>query len=185
VDLRAFLRGRRNLAGVYEKAFAKWKTNDTTNGGGDGAGSERGLEYDNMTGRYAEFVETEVLPQVEKQYNEKLTKDPDGRATMGNSSGGSCALIMGWFITWFVRFATLDRYTSIDPVSRSRCASVISILRARLYRSRRNNHWRHSFLLRCLAGSRTVPGWGSKMARRRSHGEQRWAWRQRQIRDGL
>src|ERR1051325_10300062 len=62
------------------------------NGGGDGAGSERGLEYDNMTGRYAEFVEKEVLPLVEKQYNVKLTKDPEGRATMGNSSGGSCAL---------------------------------------------------------------------------------------------
>jgi hypothetical protein len=49
------------------------------NGGGDAAGSERGLEYDNMTGRYAEFVEKEVLPLVEKQYNVKLTKDPEGR----------------------------------------------------------------------------------------------------------
>src|SRR5207249_7295324 len=67
------------------------------NGGGDAAGSERGLEYDNMTGRYAEFVEKEVLPLVEKQYNVKLTKDPEGRATMGNSSGGSCALIMAWY----------------------------------------------------------------------------------------
>ena len=27
----------------------------------------------------------------------KLTKDPDGRATMGGSSGGSCALIMAWY----------------------------------------------------------------------------------------
>ena len=67
------------------------------NGGGDAAGSERGLEYDNMTGRYAEFVEKEVLPLVEKQYNVKLTKDPEGRATMGSSSGGSCALIMAWY----------------------------------------------------------------------------------------
>jgi len=67
------------------------------NGGGDAQGSERGLEYDTMSGRYAEFVETEVLPLVEKQYNVKLTKDPDGRATMGGSSGGSCALIMAWY----------------------------------------------------------------------------------------
>ena len=67
------------------------------NGGGDAAGSERGLEYDTMSGRYAEFVEKEVLPLVEKQYNVKLTKDPEGRATMGNSSGGSCALIMAWY----------------------------------------------------------------------------------------
>ncbi len=67
------------------------------NGGGDAQGSERGLEYDTMSGRYAEFVETEVLPHVEKQYNVKLTRDPDGRATMGGSSGGSCALIMAWY----------------------------------------------------------------------------------------
>ena len=32
------------------------------NGGGDAQGSERGLEYDTMSGRYAEFVEHEVLP---------------------------------------------------------------------------------------------------------------------------
>jgi len=67
------------------------------NGSGDAQGSERGLEYDTMSGRYAEFVEQEVLPLVEKQYNVKLTKDPDGRATMGGSSGGSCALIMAWY----------------------------------------------------------------------------------------
>ena len=58
------------------------------NGSGDAQGSQRGLEYDTMSGRYAEFVETEVLPLVEKQYNVKLTKDPEGRATMGCSSGG-------------------------------------------------------------------------------------------------
>jgi iron(III)-enterobactin esterase len=67
------------------------------NGSGDAQGSERGLEYDTMSGRYAEFVETEVLPLVEKKYNVKLTKDPEGRATMGGSSGGSCALIMAWY----------------------------------------------------------------------------------------
>jgi len=67
------------------------------NGSGDAQGSQRGLEYDTMSGRYAEFVETEVLPLVEKQYNVKLTKDPDGRATMGGSSGGSAALIMAWY----------------------------------------------------------------------------------------
>lgn len=67
------------------------------NGGGDAQGSERGLEYDTMSGLYAEFVENEVLPLVEKQYSVKLTKDPEGRATMGGSSGGSCALIMAWY----------------------------------------------------------------------------------------
>jgi len=68
-----------------------------SNGGGDAQGSERGLEYDTMSGRYAEFVEQEVLPLVEAQAHVKLTADPEGRATMGGSSGGSCALIMAWF----------------------------------------------------------------------------------------
>jgi enterochelin esterase family protein len=67
------------------------------NGGGDAQGSERGLEYDTMSGLYAEFVEKEVLPLVEKQANVKLTKDPEGRATMGGSSGGSAAMIMAWY----------------------------------------------------------------------------------------
>ncbi|HZC43111.1 MAG TPA: alpha/beta hydrolase-fold protein, partial [Acidobacteriaceae bacterium] len=68
-----------------------------SNGGGDAQGSERGLEYDTMSGKYAEFVEHEVLPLVESNAHVKLTKDPDGRATMGGSSGGSCALIMAWY----------------------------------------------------------------------------------------
>ncbi len=67
------------------------------NGSGDAQGSERGLEYDTMSPRYAEFVETEVLPLVEAKAGVKLTHDPDGRATMGGSSGGSCALIMAWY----------------------------------------------------------------------------------------
>src|SRR6266496_4802122 len=69
----------------------------SANGSGDAQGSQRGLEYDTMSGRYAEFVETEVLPLVEKEYNVKLTTDPEGRATMGGSSGGSAALIMAWY----------------------------------------------------------------------------------------
>jgi len=67
------------------------------NGGGDAQGSQRGLEYDTMSGRYAEFVEKEVLPLVEKQCHLRLTTDPEGRATMGCSSGGACALIMAWY----------------------------------------------------------------------------------------
>jgi enterochelin esterase-like enzyme len=67
------------------------------NGSGDAQGSERGLEYDTMSGVYAEFVEKEVLPLVETQAHVKLTRNPDGRATMGGSSGGSCALIMAWY----------------------------------------------------------------------------------------
>src|SRR5262249_40273890 len=68
-----------------------------SHGGGDAQGHERGREYDTMSGLYAEYIESEVLPLVEKNYNVKLTKDPEGRATMGNSSGGSAALIMAWY----------------------------------------------------------------------------------------
>ncbi len=68
-----------------------------SSGGGDGPGSERGLEYDTVSGKYAEFVEAEVLPRVEKDNNVTLTKDPEGRATMGGSSGGAVAFTMAWF----------------------------------------------------------------------------------------
>ncbi len=67
------------------------------NGGQDAQGSERGLEYDTMSGRYAQFVETEVLPRVESEAHVRLTKDPNGRATTGGSSGGSAALEMAWY----------------------------------------------------------------------------------------
>jgi iron(III)-enterobactin esterase len=67
------------------------------NGGGDAQGSERGLEYDTMSGRYAEWVETEVLPLVESKCNVALTHDPNGRAAMGGSSGGAVSLIMAWY----------------------------------------------------------------------------------------
>jgi enterochelin esterase-like enzyme len=66
-------------------------------GGGDGQGSERGLEYDTMSGKYSDFVETEVLPMAEKVANVKLTKDPDGRAVAGTSSGAAAGMIMAWF----------------------------------------------------------------------------------------
>lgn len=69
------------------------------NGGGDAQGHERGKEYDTMSGLYAEYIETEVLPRVEKNCNVKLTNDPEGRAAMGSSSGGSAALAMAWYRT--------------------------------------------------------------------------------------
>ena len=70
-----------------------------SSGGGDAQGHERGREYDTMSGLYAEFIENEVLPLVEKNAGVKLTKDPEGRATMGSSSGGSAALAMAWYRT--------------------------------------------------------------------------------------
>ncbi len=67
------------------------------NGGGDAQGSERGLEYDTLSGKFAEFIEKEVLPQVETRYHVKLTRNPDGRAALGCSSGAAAAFTMAWF----------------------------------------------------------------------------------------
>jgi len=66
-------------------------------GGGDGPGSERGLEYDTVSDVYTTFIETEILPKMEQDYKVKFTKNPDGRATMGGSSGAAAAFTMAWF----------------------------------------------------------------------------------------
>jgi S-formylglutathione hydrolase FrmB len=66
-------------------------------GGQDSVGSERGREYDEVSGTYAEWVESEVLPLVEQNADVRLTTDPDGRATMGISSSGAAAFTMAWF----------------------------------------------------------------------------------------
>ena len=67
------------------------------NGGGDAQGSQRGLEYDTVSGVYTDFIETEVLPRITRDYGIVFTKDPEGRATMGGSSGAACAFTMAWF----------------------------------------------------------------------------------------
>lgn len=74
------------------------------NGGNDGKGSERGLEYDTMSDRFVRFINYEVLPAVLNNAEIKaaypkiaFTENPWGKATMGCSSGGAAALTMGWF----------------------------------------------------------------------------------------
>lgn len=74
------------------------------NGGNDGKNSERGLEYDTMSDRYARFINDEVFPAVLSDATIRaaypklsITSNPWGRATMGCSSGGAAALTMGWF----------------------------------------------------------------------------------------
>jgi len=66
-------------------------------GGQDAQGSERGREYDTVSGTYAEWVEREVLPRVEQNAHVRLTKNPDRRATMGFSSSAAAAFSMAWF----------------------------------------------------------------------------------------
>jgi enterochelin esterase-like enzyme len=67
------------------------------NGGGDAQGHERGREYDTLSPEFAEFIHEEVFPLVEKNCGVKLTKDPEGRATMGTSSGAAAAFTMVWY----------------------------------------------------------------------------------------
>ncbi len=67
------------------------------NGGGDAQGHERGKEYDTLSPLFAEFIEEEVLPLVEKNADVRLTPDPEMRATMGVSSGAAAAFTMAWY----------------------------------------------------------------------------------------
>ena len=46
----------------------------------------RSVEYDTLSPAYADFLITEILPEVKKEYN--ITDDPDGHAIGGISSGG-------------------------------------------------------------------------------------------------
>ncbi len=61
----------------------------------------RSNEYDRMDGRFARFLETEVLPEVERMKCMdgrliKLSKEPSMRAITGSSSGGICAFNAAW-----------------------------------------------------------------------------------------
>ena len=56
--------------------------------------SNRSFEYDSLGDQYSRFLLEEILPEVGKKYN--LTKDPDGRAICGISSGGICAWTVAW-----------------------------------------------------------------------------------------
>lgn len=59
-----------------------------------GVASNRSVEYDTLNGDYATFLETEILPEVEKEY--RITHDPEQRAICGISSGGICAFTAAW-----------------------------------------------------------------------------------------
>eukprot|EP00937_MAST-01D_sp_MAST-1D-sp2_P008194 g8194.t1 len=71
---------------------------------GDGTGSLRDNQYDTMSGKYAAFVDDEIFAAVSAHAplradfpNLRLTSDPDGRLTLGCSSGAMAAFTMAWF----------------------------------------------------------------------------------------
>ncbi len=72
------------------------------NGGSDSIGSERGLEYDTLSDRYARYISEEVMPAVQTNLkamypNFKFDPNPSGRGTLGCSSGAAAAFTMAWF----------------------------------------------------------------------------------------
>jgi enterochelin esterase family protein len=56
--------------------------------------SNRSFEYDSLGDRYAQFLLTEILPELEKKY--RLSNNPKDRALCGASSGGACAFTAAW-----------------------------------------------------------------------------------------
>jgi enterochelin esterase family protein len=56
--------------------------------------NNRAAEYDSLSDNYARFLCDEMLPEVGRTYN--LTKDPEGRAIGGTSSGAICAFTVAW-----------------------------------------------------------------------------------------
>ena len=61
-----------------------------------GPGGQRTIEYDTVSDRYTNFVESEVLPRITRDYQVAFTTDPEGRAAFGVSSGAAAALTMAW-----------------------------------------------------------------------------------------
>ncbi|HSZ80750.1 MAG TPA: alpha/beta hydrolase-fold protein [Polyangia bacterium] len=108
VNTKGNLPGTANLPRILDNYIAAKKLPRLVvifpdNGGGDGGDSERGLEYDTVSGVFAQFVETEVLPKViseaqsQLSINLALTSDPQGRGTLGGSSGGAASFSMAWW----------------------------------------------------------------------------------------
>jgi enterochelin esterase-like enzyme len=100
--------------------------------GSDGQGSERGLEYDTLSDRYTRFVETEVLPAVlsdaaiKAAYPQlKFTSDPEGRGTMGCSSGAAAALTMAWFSPNLYRRVISYSGTFVDQQNHTQAEAVL------------------------------------------------------------
>ncbi|HEX6325544.1 MAG TPA: alpha/beta hydrolase-fold protein, partial [Jiangellaceae bacterium] len=59
-----------------------------------GRPGNRNLEYDAFDDRYANFLLTEIIPEVENRF--AVANDPDQWAICGGSSGGNCALTVAW-----------------------------------------------------------------------------------------
>ena len=92
-------------------------------GGGDSMAASAAWSTTRSPGKYAEFIETEVLPKITQDYHITFSKDPNARMTMGGSSGGACAFTMAWYHPeWYHRVLTysgtyVNQQTGFDPAS--------------------------------------------------------------------
>lgn len=58
-------------------------------------GTNRSVEYDEVSDKYAQFLLQEMIPELKKKYN--ISDDPKMRAISGLSSGAICAFSAAWF----------------------------------------------------------------------------------------
>jgi gluconolactonase len=56
----------------------------------------RSLEYDGLGDRHARFLIEEILPEVERRFNVKISANPDDRGLAGGSSGGIASFVAAW-----------------------------------------------------------------------------------------
>jgi enterochelin esterase family protein len=84
----------------------------------------RNVEYDAFDDRYAEFLLTEVVPLVAREFS--ISDDPDRWAICGGSSGGNCAFTVAWmrpdrfrrvigFLSSFVQMPGGNPYPALIP----------------------------------------------------------------------
>ena len=57
---------------------------------------QRSIEYDTVSSRFVEFIDSEIVPLVEESISKKLPSDPKRRLICGISSGGICAFNAAW-----------------------------------------------------------------------------------------
>lgn len=80
------------------------------------------FEYDNISGRYAQFLTEELIPEVARKYN--LSKDPNDRGIGGSSTGAVGAFVAAWnrpdqfrrvftFIGTFVDMKGADKFPAL------------------------------------------------------------------------
>lgn len=57
---------------------------------------QRSIEYDTISPRFVNFIDTEIVPFVESNVGLSLDRDPKKRLICGISSGGICAFNAAW-----------------------------------------------------------------------------------------